>query len=629
MISLSNISNLDVEETKTTLATIISSLNQASEDFQKIKDTTLTATSFDEIIENIKNISTYLSSVISNLSTASDNIKDITNILLSLEIDSEELSNLIDELSNMSADTQNIVTALSNTASLINDLFDDISSQGEITFTKTDETYQNTSDLLSGSISDLIDDVEDINLSLNTSIDTALEDFDAINQQLNIVLNLLVDIIQDVSMDSVEEYFVVDDASYQNIEEITAGKISNCVNYGIIDGDINIGGISGSISFEYSFDMEDDYKDVTQTSTNSGFAVIIDCQNFGDITVKTEGGGGIVGLQEFGYITNCLSVSNIESTNASYIGGIVGNSTAIINSCYSKSNLSGTMYIGGIVGSGATVKNCYSVSEVLATKGNIGGIAGDLISSGSLENNFFVSDSLGGLNGISYAGKAEAIMYEELISTENITDIFETVTIAFYVDEELSEKISLDYASDFDENNLPSIAEKEGYYAAWEEFDTNNVTADLRINANYIPLVSTIASEEKENGLSIILAEGTYQDEYVLLETIESDEKNVLYQYEIEIVGDNQNIDTLRYLIQSENSYIEIFSDNIWQKAETTQDGMYLVIDLSQYDSQINFRVIESEFSIILAIICTAFILIILAIFIYKRNNKYKRKHNS
>ena len=80
--------------------------------------------------------------------------------------------------------------------------------------------------------------------------------------------------------------------------------------------------------------------------------------------------------------------------------------------------------IGGIVGYGADLYDCYSLIQVENAHEFIGAIAGN--ADGVLEGNYFVHDELAAINGISYAGKAEPISYEELSLVDVLPEILKT-----------------------------------------------------------------------------------------------------------------------------------------------------------------------------------------------------------
>ncbi|MGN1075154.1 MAG: hypothetical protein ACI4QB_09200, partial [Eubacteriales bacterium] len=99
-----------------------------------------------------------------------------------------------------------------------------------------------------------------------------------------------------------------------------------------------------------------------------------------------------------------------------------GLSVSVIRSCAVKCTLSGEKYVGGIVGSGVSealsggsslVAGCCSMVSIEACQEFAGAVSG--ADAGDFTENYFVSDTLAGINGRSRSGQAEPLSYEELL----------------------------------------------------------------------------------------------------------------------------------------------------------------------------------------------------------------------
>lgn len=545
---------------------------------------------------------------------ALDEIREIRNIVLDIIRTTEDFTTMLsnsNDLIQLSLDNlsiafekcNDVVDSIDVTLDLISDLSKKLSEEDEVVFATTNEAYDHARDSLSDSLESVSNYMEDVNNSISFGVDLFLDDFNAINKQLNVVLNLVIDIAQDVTNVG-DDLFEIEDISYDNIASITAGKLSLCNNYGEINGDINIGGISGGVSLEHSFDREDDFKiSNSQNSTRKGIAVIVDSGNYGEIIAKKDGVGGIAGIQDFGLILNCISSNgSIESIDGNYIGGIVGNSSAIIKTSYSKNLLFGSDYIGGIAGKGNSIQDCYALSPIYSKGGYLGGILGDIYDDGVLKNNYFVSDVLGGLNGISYSKKAQAINYNDLLQVNNLPEIFNQMYINFYIEDELVETKNIEFGGNMLNSDFPLITEKNGYYHRWEEVDTSYIVSDLKINAEYIINKTTIASEEKIGKISEIFVNGTYTDEEVLVvdkKNIEVEDftqdilSRVIGEYTISIDGENDYIDKVRYLMPVNNIKIQLLKDDKWVDVQSEIDSKYIIFDGNS--NAITFRVLEEN----------------------------------
>lgn len=163
--------------------------------------------------------------------------------------------------------------------------------------------------------------------------------------------------------------------------------ISNCANYGIING-MKCGGLAGY---------------------TNGLSVV-DCVNYGAIKGISDC-GGIAGRATMynGYNGKILRCSNYGTVTASetYVGGIVGYADVPISQCINVSNIYGGSGVGGIVGFswGYYIDNCVNKGLVRSDGWCIGGIIGDAeqkmtiancFNSGEIDGSYSVGGIVGG-----------------------------------------------------------------------------------------------------------------------------------------------------------------------------------------------------------------------------------------
>lgn len=218
---------------------------------------------------------------------------------------------------------------------------------------------------------------------------------------------------------------VLVDSSEIDVDLVTLGKASQCENSGSINGDINVGGITGVMAMEYELDPEDDVTVNLNSSQRRKYevkAIAQDCVNRGPVTAKRNYAGGICGRMDLGLIAQCENYGTVESESGDYVGGIAGIAGSTVRHCFAKCTLSGDMYVGGIVGSGissdrdgeaSTIAGCYSLVDIPKYGQYAGAISG--ADAGNFTENYFVSPSLAGINRTSYSGQAEPISYEDLL----------------------------------------------------------------------------------------------------------------------------------------------------------------------------------------------------------------------
>src|SRR5699024_8738328 len=148
------------------------------------------------------------------------------------------------------------------------------------------------------------------------------------------------------------------------------------------------------------------------------------CINTGEITGKQDYTGGVVGLMDLGRVSACENYGSVTSTNGDYVGGIAGASWGSIRDSWSKCRLSGGDYVGGIAGLGATRVDCHALVTIDEGSAYLGAVAGDADSGGTVSGNTFTSESLGALDGISYAGRAEPVTFDALCGTAGAPELF-------------------------------------------------------------------------------------------------------------------------------------------------------------------------------------------------------------
>ena len=342
------------------------------------------------------------------------------------------------------------------------------------------------------------------------------------------------------------------DSSDTDIDVVTLGKAWDCVNSGPVQGDINIGGIAGSMALEYELDPEDDVTisiDASQRRQYELKAIIQRCENTGEIAAKRSYAGGITGRMDLGLITECGSYGDISSENGDYVGGIA---SSTIRFSFAKCSLSGGKYVGGIVGSGveedregesSTVSACYAIVAITDYAQYAGAISGS--HAGTYLENYFVSDTLTGIGRVSYSGQAEPISYQALLekfepveetvpeepadpeeteaaaepeetepaASEPLIELpeeFEVFTLKFVADGQVLSAQTFPYGASFGSSVLPDIPEKEGYYAYWDTTDLTNLGFDTTVTAVYEPYITALTVSDTRGAQSVFFVEGDF-----------------------------------------------------------------------------------------------------------------------
>ena len=201
--------------------------------------------------------------------------------------------------------------------------------------------------MLGGSFSAIISDTRILNSMLDGENQVILDDFQAIIDELNVITDLIT------APEPAAPDEILEDISDNDQPTDTTGIVMNSVNKGLINGDLNVGGIAGSLSRENNFDPENDF-DLDQYDTTLNFRyqeriVIRQCENLGKVEGKKDCIGGIAGEMLLGSIMECTNTGTIKS-DGNQVGGIAGLSLSNIRKSNSKCALFGNNKIGGIAG---------------------------------------------------------------------------------------------------------------------------------------------------------------------------------------------------------------------------------------------------------------------------------------
>lgn len=589
----------------------------------------------DKGFESIKNGMESIYSAATSLETAVRNIGDSTE---SIKNSSPQLKKAMnsaaDSMQDFSDSAKNLKAMMNTVSGVFGNLKDINKTQTAQPNTEIKDTVSEMYTALSG----FSDTVDKIKSKISDTTGTLSDDIDRIIDRLKDVTDIISDTLSDINDSSVKD--ILKDVSEKEINSATSGKVHSSVNSGYIYADINTAGIAGNLGIEYELDPESDV-----TSGNNMFnkiydtkAIIQSCKNNGEIVSKKDCVGGICGRQDLGIIIDCYAYNSVKSENGNYVGGIAGLSASKIYNCWSKCFLSGNNNIGGIIGSGKSndlissdciVKDCRSIVKIDSGKQFLGAISG--ADRGTFKNNLFVSDDLCGINGLSYSEKAEPVSYKDLIQLSGVPDEFKFFTVKFISDGEPLKTVKFNYGDSLDNSIYPDITQKDDCYIKWSVSDFDNLHFDVISEAEYVPFVTALTSDDKRDGkLNVLFVEGNFKNTDKLIVSKNSavdadvpDSKNA-EQWSIEIPDDSQQLHTVRYLSPKEktNDYVVyVKSGSKWKQVETGTFGKYITFKAE--GNNIEFAVVQSH-NFLWIWLCAAVgvVIIILAVIIIKIAHK-------
>ena len=476
------------------------------------------------------------------------------------------------------------------------DIFRELAEEPTLSIRPIDSTLRQQGDALGDIFSGLLDDGDALRETMSGSTDILLDDLDAINRQFGVITDLLRDLLE--GGEEPEDRF--EDVSDEASAATDTGDLSDARNDGTVEGDINVAGIVGSMAIEYDFDPEDDLIREGDRSLDFRYqtrAVVAACINTGEITGKQDYAGGIVGLMDLGRVSGCENYGAVTSTNGDYVGGIAGASWGSIRDSWSKCRLSGGDYVGGVAGLGATLVNCHTLVTIDEGDACLGAVAGDADSGGTVSGNTFTSESLGALDGINYAGRAEPVTFDALCSTEGVPELFSQLELTFAADGVTVAVVPFRYGEGIDA--LPEIPAKKGYSAAWPDLDYTHLTASQTLEAEYTPYTSALTDGGE---LPQILVDGSFSSRAEVSHTTEEvtwtdargrTHSGTAYTVTVEDPDLEQVAYTVHCRLPDAGGRYDLWvlGEDGWAQADFTIDGQYLL--LTSQTEAITFCVTE------------------------------------
>lgn len=488
-------------------------------------------------------------------------------------------------------------SSVSSTGSIVSAEDIEALADGEVTEEVIQSLIEAGSDALSELLEErmnvLADELADVYAAFSASGGSLAYDLTMANNQFSRVLLMMAD-----AMNGNAQNDLFRDVSAELGEDVTEGNVTLSQNDADVEGDNNVGGIVGSMGIEYEFDLEDSLVTLVGANgviSNTYNSTCINSRNvnYGKVQGKKDRIGGIVGNEETGAVVHCESYGGTASSEGSYVGGIAGYSDAGIRESYALCTVSGARYVGGIAGQGKTLQDNASVIETSAQGAFVGAVAGwaEMNGENVVSGNRFVHDTLGGVDGISYSGRAEPIDYEELLTLSTVPDSFRSVRYAFYADGVLVKELEIDYGSDLAENRIPTVPAKSGYTGTWSAFETENIRFAREIEAVYTLNRSTLATEDtrEDTPQSLLLLEGSFAEDADLQlspyegPAPEGTEHMAVESWELQIqnVEDQAGSYTVRYLPPADarngETVIYLLRDGEWVQVDAEQSGSYLV----------------------------------------------------
>lgn len=436
-------------------------------------------------------------------------------------------------------DFGNDIENLQTEASMLSDIIRINADKARNDLHSLDEEMTGQADLLSSDIDTLSNDLKNSRAQIRNQKDQIVNQIDQIRGT-----------ITDGIDRAKEEKELFEDVSDLDGEGLGEGMVNACINQGVVLADYQAGGIVGIIGLETSLDPERDLEveeERTLNVTRNIRAIVLDCKNQDEITVTNDYVGGIAGKANLGALIQNQNYGDIVAEDGNYAGGITGSSANVLRRNYNMCTIDGNNYVGGIAGWGTDILDNYAMVSFGNLEGEwIGTVAGDTDKEGIIQGNFYVDEGIGALDGITYENQAQGLSYDSFRAMEQMPEEFGTLTVSFLVEDQVLKTVFCEYGDSIQEEDIPQVPQKDGYYYEWEEKDLSCVKGNQKIRAIYKAWNTTIASSEDK--MPVLLAEANFYpgttlvlekqgktDENTagILQTLEDFEIGNMYEYTI------------------------------------------------------------------------------------------------
>ncbi len=491
------------------------------------------------------------------------------------------------------------------------------------------------SEALNSSLSAMFNELGALGEDMSGSGATLSSDVKTVNRQFNTVMNLFLNLLSDTQ--NVDYTDVYEDVSDESIYSAVDGKLTACENRGDISADLNVGGIAGSMAIEYDTDPEDDLLSSGQRTSHFTYetkAILLECRNYGAVTARKNCAGSVVGRMDLGTVYACGGYGSAESESGDYVGGVAGYSLSSIRRSFAKCPLSGQHFVGGIAGSGSRITDCRSMVEITDCTRASGGVAGEL--TGEASGNYFVSDTLAGVDRISYAGKAEKLSYEALCALEGIPSEFLSLTVTFKADGSVLRSETLHYGDSLSADSFPILPQKDGYYAHWDKAPEalTDLHFDQVVSAEYTTYLAALPSQQNRDGKPDLFAVGQFRSgDELTCETldapVQSECSGALETWQLSLPEDGLDSHEIRYLPPEDApSRLTVYvrqEDGSWAKVSHSTFGSYLTFQLEGSEGAFCVVAAAASYWLFAAIAAAAVLLLLLLVVVLVKKRRRRK----
>ncbi|MFR7894420.1 MAG: hypothetical protein ACLU38_10500 [Dysosmobacter sp.] len=314
-------------------------------------------------------------------------------------------------------------------------------------------------------------------------------------------------------------------------------------------------------------------------------------------------------------------------TDGSYVGGIAGRSDSSIRLSWVKCSLSGEDYVGGIAGCWQNALRLPQSRVTVDGGAYTGAIAGDVDEDGSVTSCLFTHETLGAIDGISYARKAEPAAFDALCAGDTVPKTFSQMELTFRADGKEVAVVPFQYGRGID--SLPEIPAKKGFSAVWPDLDYTHLTASQTLDAVYTPYTSSLTDDTQTFPRSWWMAASAAGPPSATLRNLSPGQmRRALARTgtAVTVTVDDPDMTaisyTVHYRLPEDGKRYDLWvkTESGWEKQDSTVDGSYLLFTSDR--ETVTFCVQERTASPLLWVLLAVLILLALMLVVIRIREK-------
>ena len=122
-----------------------------------------------------------------------------------------------------------------------------------------------------------------------------------------------------------------------------------------------------------------------------------------------------------------------------------------------------------------------------------------------MNDNYFVDNGSGAVDGVTRQSEAASVSYEEMLSINDMPGNFREFTVRFVDGDDVVWQGSFSYGDSLPEEDYPQLDAPEGEYVFWESKDLSSVRRNLSVHSIYRAYIPSLSAGTEDGNVQILL----------------------------------------------------------------------------------------------------------------------------